>query len=130
MPRALPAAVIGVGHLGRFHAEKYVSLNGAVLVGVVDRDAARAHAVAEALGVRCFPDHGALAGAIDCASVAVPTRDHAAVTAELLRAGIDVLVEKPLASTVAEGRELVRIADDCGRVLQVDHLERFNPALR
>ena len=126
----LRAAVVGVGHLGRFHAEKYAALEGVSLVGVVDRDRGRAAEVAAALGTRVFPDHRALVGAADCASVAVPTRDHAAVAGDLLRAGIDVLVEKPLASTVAEGAELVRLAEGTGRVLQVGHLERFNPALR
>lgn len=119
-----------MGHLGRFHAEKYAALPEAELVGVVDRDPERARAVAEALGVRVFADHRALAGEVDCASVAVPTRDHARVAGELLAVGIDVLVEKPLASTVAEGTALVRAADEAGRILQVGHLERFNPALR
>jgi predicted dehydrogenase len=127
---ALRAAVVGVGHLGRFHAEKYAALDGVDLVGVVDRDPARARAVAEALGTRVYPDHRALAGAVDCASVAVPTADHAGVGGDLLAAGIDVLIEKPLASTVAEGAALVRAAEQGGRVLQVGHLERFNPALR
>ena len=126
----LRAAVVGVGHLGRFHAEKYAALAGVELVGVVDRDPARARAVADALGVRVFADHRALAGAVDCASVAVPTADHAAVGGDLLRAGIDVLIEKPLASTVAEGDALVRAAATHDRILQVGHLERFNPALR
>jgi predicted dehydrogenase len=130
MTRRLRAGVVGVGHLGRLHAEKYAALPEAELVGVVDRDAARAREVAQALGVRVFADVRALAAAVECASVAVPTRDHAAVTAELLRAGIDVLVEKPFASTVAEGRALVRTAEQGGRILQVGHLERFNPALK
>ena len=99
-------------------------------MGIVDRDPERAREVAESLDVRIFPDHRSLIGAVDCASVAIPTRDHALVTKELLNAGIDVLVEKPLASTVAEGKDLVRIADATGRILQVGHLERFNPALR
>ncbi len=126
----LRAAVVGVGHLGRFHAEKYAALDGVQLVGVVDRDPARAREVAEALGTKAFPDHHALAGAVDCASVAVPTGAHAAVAGDLLAAGIDVLVEKPLASTAAEGADLVRAAKTGGRILQVGHLERFNPALR
>src|ERR1700752_4413614 len=104
---ALRAAVVGVGHLGRFHAEKYAALEGVTLVGVVDRDGARAAEVAAALGVQGVPDHRALVGLVDCVSVAVPPEAQAAVTAELLRAGVDVLVEKPLASTVAEGRTLV-----------------------
>jgi predicted dehydrogenase len=126
----LRAAVVGVGHLGRFHAEKYAALGGVRLVGVVDRDPARAREVAAALGVAVFADHRALAGAVDCASVAVPTGAHAEVGGDLLGAGIDVLIEKPLASTVAEGAALVRVAAAGGRILQVGHLERFNPALR
>ncbi len=126
----LRAAVVGVGHLGRFHAEKYAALPEAVLVAVVDRDATRARAVADALGVRALTDHRALAGLVDCASVAVPTQDHATVACDLLAAGIDVLVEKPLASTVLEGRRIVHAATEGGRILQVGHLERFNPALR
>lgn len=126
----LRAAVVGVGHLGRFHAEKYAALPDVTLVAVVDRDAERAAAVAEALGVRALTDHRALAGLIDCASVAVPTQDHARVALDLLAAGIDVLVEKPLAMTVAEATAIVEAAERAGRVLQVGHLERFNPALR
>ena len=126
----LRAAVVGVGHLGRFHAEKYAALEGVRLVGVVDRDPVRAREVAGALGVAVFADQHALAGAVDCASVAVPTGAHAAVGLDLLAAGIDVLIEKPLASTVAEGAALVRAATAAGRILQVGHLERFNPALR
>jgi predicted dehydrogenase len=126
----LRAAVVGVGHLGRFHAEKYAALPGATLVAVVDRDRARAEEVGRALGVPALDDHRAVAGRIDCASVAVPTRHHAEVARDLLAAGIDVLVEKPLASTRAEGEALVALAEAGGRVLQVGHLERFNPALR
>jgi predicted dehydrogenase len=126
----LRAAVVGVGHLGRFHAEKYAALPGVRLVAVVDRDPERARAVAATLGADAVPDHRALAGRVDCASVAVPTGAHAAVGLDLLAAGIDVLIEKPLASTAAEGAALVRAAADAGRLLQVGHLERFNPALR
>jgi predicted dehydrogenase len=124
------AAVVGVGHLGRYHAEKYAALPEATLVGVVDRDPTRAEEIAGALGVRVFADHRALAGQVECASVAVPTQDHAEVARDLLEAGIDVLIEKPLASTRAEGEEIVALAARRGRVLQVGHLERFNPALR
>lgn len=126
----LRAAVVGVGHLGRFHAEKYAALPGVSLVGVVDRDPERARTVAEALGVPVLADHHALAGRVDCASVAVPTAAHAAIGLDLLAAGIDVLVEKPLASTAEEGAALVRAAEQGHRILQVGHLERFNPALR
>ena len=122
--------MVGVGHLGRFHAEKYAAMDGVRLAAVVDRDPARADAVAGALGVPSFTDHRRLAGRVECASIAVPTADHARVGLDLLAAGIDVLIEKPLASTAAEGRALVDAAQGARRVLQVGHLERFNPAFR
>jgi predicted dehydrogenase len=126
----LRAAVVGVGHLGRYHAEKYAALPEVTLVGVVDRDPVRARVIADALGVPVIADHRALAGRVDCASVAVPTAAHADIGHDLLAAGIDLLIEKPLASTAAEGTALVRAAAEHGRILQVGHLERFNPALR
>ena len=128
--RPLRAAVIGIGYLGRFHADKYKAHPAAELVAVVDTDCERARSVANALGVEAATDYRALAGRIDCASVAVPTQEHHAVASELLTAGIDVLVEKPLTSTVLEGKTLVELAARGGRVLQVGHLERFNPAIR
>ena len=131
MTRArLRAAVVGVGYLGRFHAEKYAAHAAAELVAVVDVDRARAEAVAMALGVEAVTDHRALVGRIDCASVAVPTRLHHAVAGDLLEAGVDVLVEKPLTTTVEEGKALLELAVRRERVLQVGHLERFNPAIR
>jgi predicted dehydrogenase len=122
--------VIGVGHLGRFHAEKYAALEGVALVGVVDRRRERAEEVAAALGVPAYDDVEAVAGTIDCASVAVPTQEHARIGLALLDRDVDVLIEKPLASTRAEGEALVARAAARGRILQVGHLERFNPALR
>jgi len=126
----LRTAVIGVGYLGRFHAEKYAANPAAELVAVADVDPARARAVAAALGVEAVTDYRALAGRIDCASVAVPTQLHHAVACDLLDAGVDVLVEKPLTMTVDEGKALLELAVRRGRVLQVGHLERFNPAIR
>src|SRR5207247_1495353 len=95
-------AVGGVGYLGRFHAEKYAAHPGAELVGVVDVDAERAREVAAALGIEAFTDHRALAARVDCASVAVPTQQHFEVARDLLAAGIDVPVEKPVTTTVHE----------------------------
>jgi predicted dehydrogenase len=123
------AAVVGVGYLGRFHAQKYAAHAGAELVAVVDQDPARAAAVAAEVGAEALTDHRALTGRVDCASVAVPTQQHHAVARDLLEAGIDVLVEKPLTATVEEGKALVELAVRTGRVLQVGHLERFNPAV-
>jgi predicted dehydrogenase len=125
----LRAAVVGVGYLGRFHAAKYAAHPDVDLVAVVDLDETRAAAVAQEFGTVALTDHRRLAGRVDCASVAVPTQDHFAVTNDLLGAGVDVLVEKPLTTGIAQGRALVELAGRAARVLQVGHLERFNPAL-
>jgi predicted dehydrogenase len=127
---AVRAAVVGVGYLGRFHAEKYAAHPEVRLVAVADVDGQRARAIAAELGVEAVTDHRALLGRIDCASVAVPTQHHHAVAHDLLEGGVDVLVEKPLSSTVDEGKALVELAVRGGRVFQVGHLERFNPAVR
>jgi predicted dehydrogenase len=126
----LRAAVVGVGYLGRYHAEKYAAHEDVELVAVVDSDEARAREVAEALGVEALVDHAALRGRVDCVTVAVPTPLHHRITRDLLCAGMDVLVEKPLSSSVAQGQDLLECAAREQRVLQVGHLERFNPALQ
>ncbi|MEA2626949.1 MAG: hypothetical protein QOD06_2994 [Candidatus Binatota bacterium] len=130
MERTIRAAVVGVGYLGRFHAEKYASEPGVELVAVCDASADRAREVAGAFGCGAVTDFRELVGRVDCASVAVPTPLHRDIGVALLDAGVDVLVEKPVAATVGEARELVARADDRGRILQVGHLERFNPAIR
>jgi predicted dehydrogenase len=130
MTAPVRAAVVGVGYLGRFHAEKYHANPGVDLVAVVDTDAERANAMAGQLGVEAATDFRTLFGRVDCASVVVPTQLHHRVAAELLAAGIDVLVEKPLTTTLDEGKELLELAARGARVLQVGHLERFNPAIR
>jgi predicted dehydrogenase len=124
------AAVIGVGYLGKFHAEKYAHSNKAVLVAVADIDKERAGSVASQWGVAAVTDYRELLGQVQCVSIAVPTRLHYSVAGDFLKHGIDVLVEKPIASDIREGRELVEMADAKGLILQVGHLERFNPAIR
>jgi predicted dehydrogenase len=126
----LRAAVVGVGYLGKFHAEKYASLEDVELVAVVDNDLERGREVATRYGVEAVTDHRALFGRVDCVSLAVPTPAHVSVAESLLAHDIDVLVEKPIATTAAEGWQLVRLADARGRILQVGHLERFNPAIQ
>ncbi|KAB7627681.1 Gfo/Idh/MocA family protein [Alkalilimnicola sp. S0819] len=126
----LRAAVIGVGYLGRFHAQKYAAHPEVDLVAVVDADPERAAAVAAETGTRPHSDYRALLGEMDLASVVVPTAHHHAVGAALLDAGVHVLMEKPITSEVAEARDLVRRAEAGGRVLQVGHLERFKPVVR
>ena len=123
------AAVVGVGYLGRFHAAKYAAHPQADLVAVVDLDGERARTIGGELGVDALTDHRALVGRVDCASVAVPTNSHYEVARDLLAAGIDVLVEKPVTTGVEEAKSLVELAVRGERVLQVGHLERFNPAV-
>ena len=122
-------AVIGCGHFGRFHAEKHRDLPGADLVAVVDRDLERAQAVADAAGTGALSDPSDLVGRVDGVSVVVPTRDHHQVAGPLLDAGIHVLIEKPIAGTLDEAGDLIERAAAAGCVLQVGHLERFNPAI-
>ncbi|MEA2649824.1 MAG: hypothetical protein QOG61_2259, partial [Candidatus Binataceae bacterium] len=125
----LRAAVIGVGRLGAIHARKYAAIPNLKLTHVVDTDAARAAEIARELGAIALDDHRQLAGAVDLASVAAPGIYHHGIASDLMRAGIDVLVEKPMATTLAQARDLKIIAERGGRILQVGHLERFNPAI-
>jgi predicted dehydrogenase len=124
------AAVVGVGYLGKFHAEKYAASAKAGLVAVVDREPARAREIAGGLKTEWLTDYRRLFDRVQCVSIAVPTRLHYQLTRDFLAAGIHVLVEKPLALELAEGKELVELAESKGLVLQVGHLERFNPAIR
>jgi predicted dehydrogenase len=125
----IKAGVIGVGYLGKFHAEKYAALEQAELVGVVDLDAKQAKEIASSCKTRAFQDYRELLPQVEVVSVAVPTSHHFAVVQDCLEHGLDVLVEKPLATTVSEAEELVEQARALGRILQVGHLERFNPAV-
>jgi predicted dehydrogenase len=125
----LRAAVIGVGYLGNFHAQKYAAIPDVELVGVVDSDPERASRVAGSLGAAAYGDHRDLIGKVDAVSVVVPTQFHHAVARDFLSAGVHVLIEKPITVTIAEADELIAIADEKKLVFQVGHLERFNPAL-
>lgn len=124
----LRAAVIGVGYLGRFHAQKYAALEGVELVGVADADPERAAAVAAEVNAPAVTDYRALLGQADLVSVVVPTERHYEVVRECLESGAHVLVEKPITQTVAEAEALIALAKSRNRLLQVGHLERFNPA--
>jgi len=125
----IDVGVIGVGHLGRHHARIYTELASTRLVGVVDRDRARAAEIAERCGCAVFESVADIAPRIRAASVAVPTAHHAEVSVELLRAGVDVLVEKPLARSTAEAEAINRAADEHDRIVMTGHTERFNPAV-
>lgn len=125
------SAVVGVGYLGRFHAEKYAASTNTELVAVVDANFERAQAVASAVGAIPLSDFRQLPSlGVQCASVASDTVTHFEISSWLLSNGIDVLVEKPVTTTEAEARSLIQIARENDRVLQVGHLERFNPAVR
>ena len=122
-------AVVGCGHFGRYHAEKYAGLPEAELVAVVDCELGRARELGARLGVEPLGAVGELAGQVEAASVVVPTRAHFAVARQLLDAGLHVLLEKPIAATLEEADALIALADARGVVLQIGHLERFNAAI-
>ncbi len=126
----LRCAVIGVGYMGKFHAEKFAASPHAQLVGIADADHARAAGLARALGCEAVADYRALLPRIDAACVAVPTQLHHDVARDCLSAGVHVLVGKPLARTLEEADALMAIAEAKGLVLQVGHLQRFNPAFQ
>jgi predicted dehydrogenase len=122
-------AVIGVGYLGRFHAQKYASLPESRLVAVVDADAGTRDRVAAECGCRAVGDFTEILEAVDAVSIATPTPLHFPIARTCLARGVHVLVEKPITETPDEARELVRLAAERGRVLAVGHLERFNSAI-
>jgi len=126
MADKLRFAVIGVGYLGRFHALIYSRLPGVELVGVVDTDPERARAVAGEAGCAVFNNLEDIADQVDAVSVVVPTTAHLAVAEPLLRRGIHMLLEKPIAATREDGKRIVDLADQGGVILQIGHLERFN----
>lgn len=122
-------AVVGVGHLGSIHARLASRADEIELVAVVDPDPTQCGKVAAETNARPVPDYRSLIGEIDAAVIATPTSTHTAVASELLRAGIHCLVEKPIAPTSVEADQLVKTARRSQTVLQVGHVERFNPAL-
>lgn len=128
--RPVKAAVVGVGALGRHHARLMAEVPGAELVAVVDADLDRAREIAAPLGAKALARHEDLPADVLAASVAVPTSLHQAVVEPLLRRGVHVLVEKPMAATLVEARSMAALAAARGLVLHVGHVERFNPALR
>lgn len=125
----LRCAVVGAGYLGRFHAQKYAALANCELVGIADPSADARERLRAELGVRGFAEYRELFGRVDAVSIATPTALHHPVARDFLEAGIHVLVEKPITATADEARELIAIAAARGCVLQVGHLERFNPVI-
>lgn len=124
----LRVGVVGVGHLGKHHARILAGFEGVELVGVVDARIEQARAVAEPLGTQAFADYHALLEKVEAVVIAVPTSLHRAVAGAFLERRIPTLVEKPLAGSLREAEELVQLARERAVVLQVGHIERFNPA--
>lgn len=122
-------AVIGVGYLGKFHADKYAALENAQLVAVSDADPERCREIAQLHNVAAITDYKELLGKVDAVSIAVPTSKHHTVAKFFLENKIQVLLEKPITTTVAEAEELIKLAKAHNLVLQIGHLERFNPVL-
>ncbi len=125
----VPVGVVGVGHLGRHHARLYASMPGARLVAVADRDLERARTVAAEYGCEAFASASDLVGKVAAASIATPTLAHRSAAETLLAGGTDVLVEKPIAPTLADADAILDAARLASRLVMVGHTERFNPAM-
>nr|HID58103.1 Gfo/Idh/MocA family oxidoreductase [Desulfobacterales bacterium] len=121
--------VIGVGYLGRFHAQKYRLMEDVELVGVVDVDEERAIGIASETGSRAFTRYQDIIGMVDAVSIVVPTHLHFEISKTFLENDIDVLIEKPMTTTLDEADTLIHISEQKGPIIQVGHLERFNPAV-
>jgi len=121
--------VIGVGYLGKFHTQKYAAMQDVDLVGVADSDYETAKKVAEGNSTKPFAGYRELLSLVDAVSIVVPTSMHYKVARECLESGVDVMLEKPMTTTIAEADKLIAIAGKKSRILQVGHLERFNPAV-
>ena len=129
MSQLLKVAVVGVGHLGRWHADKYAAAKDCEFVGVVDSNLENARAVAQKHGVEAFSDYREIIPLVDAVSLVVPTSLHYKIARDFLEAGIHCLVEKPITETVDEASELIDIARRNGATLQVGHIERFNSVM-
>ncbi|HMP77502.1 MAG TPA: Gfo/Idh/MocA family oxidoreductase [Kiritimatiellia bacterium] len=127
--RKIRVGVIGVGSLGQHHARIYAQLDEVELVGLYDANLARARELAAQHGTKAFESVEELVAGVEAASIVVPTHLHHAVASTLIQRGVHLLVEKPIASTTEEAEDLVRQAQQKGVILQVGHVERFNPVL-
>ena len=127
--KKIKIGVIGVGYLGRFHAQKYAAMAGVKLAGVADIDEERAETVAAECNTKAFADYTDLLRSVDAVSIVVPTVQHHEVAAACLAQGVDILLEKPITITLEEADDLIAMAENAGRILQVGHLEQFNPAV-
>ncbi len=129
MHEKIRVAVVGVGHLGRYHARIYSQMPGVELVAVMDIDPVRSRDVAGECGTEARNQIGLLPSEIDAVSIVVPTHDHLSVARKFLVQGVHTLIEKPLAPTIEEAQEIIALAQNNRAILQVGHLERFNPGV-
>ena len=127
--KKIKAGVIGVGHLGEFHLQKYAALPEVELVGVVDIDRERAEDIARRYDTQSFESHQDLLEQVDGVSLAVPTEAHFDLSMEILEKGVHLLVEKPITHKLADADKMIALARERNLVLQVGHIERFNPAV-
>lgn len=127
--KKIKIGVVGIGHLGNFHLQKYSKLENCEIVAVADTIIEQARKAADVYHCAAFADHREMLGKVDAVSIAVPTGEHHRVARDFLAAGVDVLVEKPICSTLEEADELLELAADKKLILQVGFVERFNPAI-
>ena len=125
----IKVGVVGIGHLGNYHLQKYQKLSNAKIVGLADTIEERARKAAETYNCKAMLDYRDLIGTVDAVSIAVPTVFHHKIAKDFLDAGVDVLLEKPIAATLEEADELVGISEEKGLILQIGFVERFNPAI-
>ncbi len=128
--KRIKVGVIGVGYLGRFHAQKYAALEGVELIGVADTIKENRENVAVECGCNPFADHHELLQLVDAVSIAVPTSFHHVIALDCIEAGVDILLEKPMTTTLDEADDLIEKAEKKNLIIQVGHLERFNPAVQ
>ena len=127
--KKIRVGVIGAGYLGKFHTEKYAAMEGVDLLGVVDIDEEKAAKIAGEYRTKAFKDHKDLLGKVDAVSIVVPTPQHFEISSDFLKHDVDILIEKPMTTTLEEADELIRISESKNLIVQVGHLERFNPAV-
>jgi predicted dehydrogenase len=127
--KKLKVGVIGTGYLGKFHAEKYANMKDAELVGIVDIDQKQALEIAKKYGIPAYFQTDEILGKVDAVSIVVPTPLHYQISRIFLEHDVDVLIEKPITTTLKEADSLIELAESRGLIIQVGHLERFNPAV-
>lgn len=127
--KKIKVGVVGIGHLGNYHLQKYNKMENCEIVAVSDVAADRAKKAAEIYQCAYHSDYGAMLGQVDAVSIAVPTSDHYNVAKDFLAAGVDVLIEKPICTNLEEADDLIGLAQEKKNILQVGFVERFNPAI-